>query len=95
MKLVATCPNCDNDKVEVKNGERSVHCNNCGVVFTTLEDQLREIKEGGELKELQEVLLKVSRRAEDDDELNEKLAELDIFSRSLDEILVDLKKEVK
>ena len=45
-----------------------------------------------ELRELQEVLLKLSRRVEDDDELNEKLAELDIFSRSIDEILVDLKE---
>ena len=47
-----------------------------------------------ELKELQELLLKLSRRAEDDDELNEKLNEMNIFSRSIDEILIDL-KEVK
>ena len=47
-----------------------------------------------ELKELQEVLLKLSRKVEDNDRLNEKLNELNIFSKSLDEILIDL-KEVK
>ena len=48
-----------------------------------------------ELQELQEILIKLSRKVEDNDRLNEKLNEMDIFSRSIDEILVDLKKEVK
>ena len=46
-----------------------------------------------ELKELQKVLLKLSRKAEDDDKLNDKLNELNIFSRSLEDILITLKEE--
>jgi len=45
-----------------------------------------------ELEELQEVLLKLSSRAEDDVEFNEKLNDLGIFRMSLDDILIKLQE---
>jgi len=45
MKLVTTCPNCDS-YVEVKNGERTICCDNCKTSFTSFEHELKEMKEG-------------------------------------------------
>ena len=44
MKLVTTCPNCDS-YVEVKNGKRTIYCDNCKTSFTSFEHELKEMKE--------------------------------------------------